>query len=74
MKSKKGFTKTVYEYESKYSPEQIWEFFVHPKYTVEFTRKPCYYYEISNDFSLTKGQKWKEIHTGEDCKGGYSYL
>ena len=69
MKSKRNYMSTFSEYESIYQPKEIWEFLVHPKYTVEFTEKPCYYNEIPDDFKLEKSNEWKEIHTGEDCKG-----
>ncbi|WP_018674598.1 hypothetical protein [Riemerella columbina] len=66
---KKGYTSIVVDYQSPYSQEEIWDFLVHPKYAVEFTKSPCYYTEIGEDFELKKGNKWMEIHTGEDCKG-----
>ncbi len=63
------YTSCTFKFQSNYQPEQIWEYLVHPKYQVGFTKSPCYYNEIENSFSIEKGKSWKEIHTGEDCKG-----
>ncbi len=66
---KRYYSKTVVEYQSKNKPKDIWEFLTNPKYEVEFTKEPCYYNEIDDNFKLEKGSNWREIHTGKDCAG-----
>lgn len=69
METKKRRTSTEVYFNSQYSPEQIWEFLVHPKYTEEFAMEKCYYLQIPEDFSLEKGKTYLEIHNGEGCNG-----
>ena len=69
MRIEKKHTKTIFQFQSDYQPEQIWEYLTHPKYAVGFSLEPCYNNEISESFKLEKNNKWKEIHTGEDCTG-----
>ncbi|MBO0593665.1 hypothetical protein I2486_19880 [Cellulophaga sp. E16_2] len=69
MKEERKYTKTIVQFQSKYQPTQIWEYLTHPKYTVEFTKDPCYHNQVSASFTLEKGNQWIEIHTGEDCEG-----
>ena len=69
MRIEKKHTKTIFQFQSHYQPEQIWEYLTHPKYAVGFSLEPCYYNEISESFKLEKNNKWTEIHTGEDCTG-----
>lgn len=69
MKSEKRYTKTIFQFQSEFQPQQIWNFLIHPEFAVEFAKDPCYHNEIDTSFKLEKGYQWKEIHTGEDCKG-----
>lgn len=62
-------TWTRVSFQSKYSPEQIWEVLLHPKYAEELAVEKCFYIEIPKDFSLEKGKTYLEIHNGEHCKG-----
>lgn len=67
--NEKKHTSTTVYFQSKYRPEEIWEFLTHPKYIESFKKDPCSFNKIDDDFKLQKGYFWTEIHTGEDCKG-----
>ncbi|WP_024773062.1 hypothetical protein [Aquimarina macrocephali] len=69
MENRRKYRKTIVYFQSKYQPEQIWEFLTHPKYIVDFTKEPCFHNEIDDNFKLEKNNSWKEIHTGKDCNG-----
>ncbi len=69
FQGKRKYRKTIVHFQSKFKPQEIWEFLVHPKHVVKFTKDPCYYCEISNDFVLEKKHFWTEVHTGKDCEG-----
>lgn len=69
FENKRKYSSTIVYFQSKYEPEIIWEYATHPKYEIEFTKDPCYYCEIPNNFVLNVNQSWTEIHTGEDCEG-----
>ncbi len=72
METKTTYRNIIYEYQSPHTPEQLWEFLVHPKYEVEFTKEPCYHNVIDDDFTLEKGKSYIEAHTGEHCKGEHN--
>ncbi|WP_103867439.1 hypothetical protein [Aquimarina sp. I32.4] len=69
MRGQRKYRKTIVYFLSKYQPEQVWEFLIHPKYIEEFTKDPCFYNKIESDFKIEKGAYWVEVHTGEDCSG-----
>ncbi len=69
METKITYRTITYTYQSNYTPEQLWEFLVHPKYEVEFTKDPCYHNVIDENFTLEKGKVYTEVHTGKHCQG-----
>lgn len=69
MQTSKKYTSTTFCFQSKYEPEQIWELLIDPIRNNGFKKNQCYYNEIDSSFKLEKNHSWKEIHTGESCKG-----
>jgi len=69
FENKRKYRKTIIYFQSKFEPQEIWEYLIHPKYSTKFTKDPCYYCEIPSNFALEKNHSWKDIHTGEDCEG-----
>lgn len=62
-------TRTTSTFQSRHTPEELWEYITHPRYAVAFTENPCYHNQIDDGFAVKPGASWTSVHTGEDCAG-----
>lgn len=69
MNSSRTRTSTTSSFQSRHTPEELWEYVTHPRYAVAFTENPCYYNQIDDGFAVKPGAIWTSVHTGEDCAG-----
>ena len=56
-------------HEFTYTPEQVWSILIEPNTRLSFNKMPCYYIAQAHETIDRVGQEWKDIHTGENCKG-----